>query len=284
MTSITVSRGSESVTMDVYEQAGNLHIARDVGKPESRVYMTGAEAPKASDTRAPMETYTVIGQLVGPGAYADARTLAEDIVLPHSGGTSATLDLSNVSGLSSESVAFIGERPVAFGYPPGQGEWVSVQLQATVVTDTLGGTGGADSGGTPGSGTGPVTLSRGGTSITLSDNIDLERTVGRPANKSRHPSDDDPYVVDRRRAYMDSWDISGLWRSNAATNQSDLLDTIIKPPLKQDALTLDFNGVYGLGSYTVHPVGSQSARVSWLAGETGMNRVETLKLITIDNS
>lgn len=281
MTTVTVSRGSRSVTFEVYERAGSMLVSRDVGKPEGKLYRTGSKAPTFADHRAPIEAYQVVGQLVGPGAYEDARVLAEDIVRPASGGKTATLDLSNVSGLGAETVGFIGDRAVAFGYPPNQGEWVSIQLGAVVVDNTIGGES-VGPAGTPGTGSGPVTISRGGTSLELVKNLDVERRVGRPENTTRHDADDDPYLVDRPRAFSDIFEVSALWNTNAAANQNTLVEQIIKPPLGYGTLTLDFNGTYGLGSYTVAPVDTRSARVSWSAGESGMVRIESLKLMVVE--
>lgn len=277
MTSVTVSRGSRSVTFDVYGTGGSLMVARDTGKPEASLYKTSASTPRFADHRAPMEAYTVVGQLVGSGAYEDARVLAEDIVRPASGGTSATLDLSNISGLDSETVGFLGPRSVALGYPAGQGEWVSLQLQAVVVDNTIGGTSMGDTG-SSGSGSGPVKLDRDGTSITLKKDLDVERKVGRPENTLRHDASDNPYLVDKPRAYSDEFGLRGVWTTNASSEQNTLIEDIVKPPLGYGTLTLDFQGLLGLGSYTVAPVGSKSTRVTWSAGEEGTVRVDGLKL------
>jgi hypothetical protein len=283
MTSVTVSRGSRSVTFDVYESPGGLHIARDVGKPDSRVYRVGRDDPRYVDNRAPLEAYTVVGQLVGDGAYEDARTLAEDIVKAHSGGTNATLDLSAVSGLTSKAVGFTGDRALRLGYPPGQGEWVSLQLTAMVVGNTIGGTTQGDAGSGQSSVTGEVTLSSDSHSVELVNNIDMERRCGRPDNKSRFTAEDEAYIVDRQRASHDEFELSGLWRTDAATTQDTLVENILKPKLGSGSLTLDFNGHYGLGSYQVAAVDPRSARVSWSAGEAGMVRLESLTLTVVDN-
>ncbi|MDX1746343.1 MAG: hypothetical protein R3324_10430, partial [Halobacteriales archaeon] len=245
------------MTFEIYERAGALHVARDVGKPEGSLYRTGGDAPRFTDNRAGLELFTVVGQLTGSGAYADARTLAEDIVRPHSGGTNATLDLSDVVGLGIYDVAFIGEAPVRLGYERGQGEWVSVQLTAARVDNTIGGSTLGDAG-SAGSGSGPVTLARGsGSALTLADNLEMERAVGRPATQLRYDADSLPYAVDRLRAYSDVFTLSGLWRTSAGATQATLVDAILKPRLGYGTLTLDFNGMYGLGSYSVAPVGSR---------------------------
>lgn len=269
------------MTFEVYERAGSLMVARDAGKPQGKLYRTSAQAPTFSDHRAPLEGYTIVGQLVGEGAYEDARVLAEDIVRPAAGGASATLDLSDVSGLGAKQVGFVGDRALSLGYPSNQGEWVSLQLTAVVVDNTIGGTT-QGPGGVGDTGTGPVVISRDGASLSLAKNIDMERQVGRPETTTRHDGDNDPYMVDRPRAFSDVFELSATWNVDAAAKQNQLVEQIVKPPLGFGSMTLNFNGLYGLGTYTVAPVDSRATRVSWSAGEQGMVRVESLKLMVVD--
>lgn len=283
MTEITVTKGGNSVTFEIYEEPAGMLFARDIGKPEARIYRVGREAPRTTDHRAPMESYLVVGQIVGSDAHDDARVLAEDIVGSHSGGNAATLDLSNVSGLESETVTFFGEQALQLHYPPAQPDWVSLQMQASIVRDVIGG-GSVPSASSSTSGSGPVTLTRGGDSITIVNNLDIERRVGLPSTTSRHDSGSDPYAVEPNRAPMRTWEITGMWNTNAATNQNTLVETILKPQLGYGSLTLDFNGIYGLGSYEVASPFAQSARVSWSAGEEGMVWINALKLLEVDNS
>lgn len=282
MTEVSVTRGTRSVTFEVYEQPGQLHIARDVGHPEARVHRTGRDDPRASAHRAPLESYTVIGQTLGFTAHEEARILAEDIVKPHAGGTNASLDLSDVDGLGIEQVAFVGEAPLQLHYPPGQPDWVSLQLQAAVVDNTIGGDT-VGEGGTSATGNGPVTISRGSAGLALVNGLNVKRSVGRPSTKTRHPASEDPYAADRPRASSDVFELSGTWITDAASKQNVLVENLIKPPFGYGTMTLDFNGLYNLGEYTVFPVDPRSARVSWSAGEAGMVHIDTLKLTVVDN-
>lgn len=283
MTSVTLSRGGRSVTFNVYESGGNLHVARDIGKPKATVHRVAQRDPRIADHRSSSKAFTIVGQLVGSSAYADARTIAEDIVKPHSGGQTASLDLSSVSGLSTYDVAFVGGNSLRLGYPPGQGQWVSLQLQAVVANHVTGGdTQGAT--GSTGSGSGPLKLTDGSNSITVSSGLDVERKVGRPGAETRHSSKEDPYVLDPVRSAADEFEISATWTTSASSKQNTLVEDIISPPRGYGTLTLDFQGLYSLGSYTVMPVDAQGARVSWSAGESGTVRIETLKLRVADNS
>lgn len=138
MASCTVSRGTVSVTFQIAERGGSLVIARDVGKPAQRVYPVGGEDPKASDHRSTSDTFTVVGQLTGDAAYADALTLSEQIVKAHSGGTAATLTFTGVPNLGSYDVVFPNDRALSLHYPPGRTNWVSLQLSAPVVGNVIG--------------------------------------------------------------------------------------------------------------------------------------------------
>lgn len=138
MATCTVARGAESVTFDVYGEGGELLIARDVGSPQQRIYEVGTEDPKARDNRSALDAFTVVGQLTGATAHADALTLAEELVKPHSGGTPATLTFADVTNLGEYQVAFPNDRSLELHYPPGRTEWVSLQLAATVVDGAIG--------------------------------------------------------------------------------------------------------------------------------------------------
>jgi hypothetical protein len=194
----------------------------------------------------------------------------------------ATLDLSDVSGLGSYTVEFRGDGPLKLHYPPGQGEWVSIQLQASVVDNVIGGSERGELGDGPVSGDGPVTLARGPHSVLFSEaNLDVLRDVGRPDTTLRHNTGTDPYAVDRPRASSDVFELSGLWTTDAENRVENLVNRIVKPKLGYRTLRLNFNGKYGLGRYNVFPVDTRSCRVSWSAGETGMVRVDTLTLTVV---
>lgn len=138
MATATVSRGTTSVTFDLYEEGGNLLVARDVGKPTADTQPVGREDPRSSDHKSAIDAFTVVGQLVGSSAYADAQTLAESLVKPYSDGTALELDLSAIPSLGIYEVAVSSDRALQLGYEPGKVDWVSLQLSVTVVGSTVG--------------------------------------------------------------------------------------------------------------------------------------------------
>lgn len=138
MATATLSRGTTSVTFNLYEEGNNLLIGRDVGKPEAETTPVGREDPRSSDHKSAIDAFTVVGQLVGGSAYADAKTLSESLVKTYSDGTALELDLSSVTGLGTYEVAVSSDRALQLGYEPGKVDWVSLQLSVTVVGSTVG--------------------------------------------------------------------------------------------------------------------------------------------------
>jgi len=125
------------------------------------------------------------------------------------------------------------------------------------------------------------------TSVTLTNGLDANRQVGRPSAELRKTTAADlPKYLDKTRSASDVFDLSGAFltgtpEEDAHTLRQDLLGT----PLGRDWLTLTFeNGVWGLGTYNVVPVGSRAGRVTYSFGETGIVRVNALTLRRVDNS
>lgn len=133
---------------------------------------------------------------------------------------------------------------------------------------------------------GSITLSRGGTSITLTDGLSVQRSVGRPQSELRPRPGPLPNYTDKQRPASDIWEISGEFTtSTAGEDVRTLQEDILRPPLGRGTLTLTFdNSLFGLGSYDVFPAGSQAGRISYAAGETGYVTVEKITLQVVDNS
>lgn len=138
MATATISRDTTSVTFDLYEEGGNLLVARDVGKPTAGTQPVGREDPRSSDHKSAIDGFTVVGQLVGSSAHADAKTLAEDLVKPYSDGVALELDLSAIPSLGTYEISVSSDRALQLGYEPGRVDWVSLQLTVSVVGSTVG--------------------------------------------------------------------------------------------------------------------------------------------------
>jgi len=129
-----------------------------------------------------------------------------------------------------------------------------------------------------------ITISRGSTSVELWGELELDRETGRPASQIRGRPGPLPDYIDKDRAASDVFKLSGTFTTSASTNAKTLVEDIIRPPLGRGSITLDFNGVFGLGSYSVFPDGSRAARTSIAGGEKGVVHLDTLKLRTVNNS
>lgn len=134
-----------------------------------------------------------------------------------------------------------------------------------------------------------ITLTRpGGSSVTLTDDLEVSRAVGRPQASIKPTPDARGRYRDPPKPARDVFEISGEFTTGTpAQDATTLQEDIILPPLGDTALTLTFeNGLYGYASdFDVFPLpGDQSARVSWAMGQTGQVRVDTLSLRVVDNS
>lgn len=139
MASATLSRGSTSVTFDIYQEGANLAIARDIGKPQQQFKTVSREDPRSQDQLSAIDQLTVLGILLGADAYSQAQTLVDDLIKPHSGGQPLQLDLTAVSGYDSIfEVGIPSDTAVQLDYQPGTKNRVDIQLSVTVVSSTIG--------------------------------------------------------------------------------------------------------------------------------------------------
>lgn len=124
-----------------------------------------------------------------------------------------------------------------------------------------------------------VTIRRNGTAVTLQHNLTLTRTVSRPNANLRERPTGLPEFEDRRKSAFDEWELTALVTNMADANT--LRDDIIAPRLGVSPLELDFDGLYGLGTYDVFPPGAQSLRISRRTGERDILRINPLTLRTV---
>jgi len=132
-----------------------------------------------------------------------------------------------------------------------------------------------------------IKLDRNGTSITLRTNLAVQRAAGRPnAELQETAAEDRPKYIDKVRPASDVFTISGVFFTGTPeADAKTLIEDILLPPLGRSGLTLTFeNGLFGLGSFTVAPSGTQAGRVAYSAGETGVVSVANLELRVVDNS
>ncbi len=132
-------RGSTQIEFEIYQENGGLAFARDVGKPRQRFHAVSAANPISRDHWSAIETWTVLGMLIGPGSYSRAKNLVENLIKPHSQGVPLILDMTSVPGVDVEvEVAVPQSTSCMLDYQPGIKDRVDLQLTLPLVFDTQG--------------------------------------------------------------------------------------------------------------------------------------------------
>jgi len=286
MVTASLSRGSTSVDFELNQSAGGTPtIVQAISKPQQKLPSVSVVDPRVSDQFASVETFVLRGYIDGDTAYQDARSLAEELIKPHSGGTGLSLDLSNADGFGTYTVAPAGENACELEYLPGQRNWIPVSLNLTRVDETIGGASSEPinvSSATP-QGGGSVTLRNPNTgdSVDILHNLSITRTVGRP-NTTIRPDTSDVVYIDKIRSAYDEWGIEGVLEGQNARRDSEILMDILSEPTGRDALSLRFNNnIYALSNKTVVASGSQAGRRVIGASEPDMVRVNNISLRTV---
>ena len=284
---------SKSLTFPIASSNGTPLFSVDVGKPELNFYTHGELQPRFLDTRSGIETYSITTQFVGPSAYQDAITLAD--IIKSRQGANGTLTFS-VSGDNLPNVYPTSPVTVAPGagqagalsltYPPGTKNVVTVDLGLSRVNDVRGvanqeAVTPTNEGSTDGDGNtvrGPLILTDGTTTVDMTENVEITREVGRPNSTVRSAVSEYPNYIDQRKTASDTFSIQFRMFKNAQTKVVDLASNLIQPQLGREPLTLNFQGLYGMGSFNVVPNGSQALRYQRTAGSKDIENIPTVSL------
>ena len=281
---ITHNGLGESLTFPVMEESGSPLFSVDIGKPELNIYENGELQPRFLDTRSLIENYSITSQLTGQNAYSNAIQLA-DIIKSRTGdnGTlTVELNGTNIPDAYPTSPTVVApaaeqERAVEFTYSPGRKNVVDVEAQFTRIGNVNGNANQAAT--TPtATGNGPITISGGGTTVELFEDIAITRTVGRPNSTIRGTTRTYPNYTDHRKTAYDAFDIAFQLYENGPAKVVNIARDILGAPLGRDSLTLDFQGLFGLGSFNVIPDGSQAFRYQRIAGQKDIENAPTLTL------
>jgi len=281
---ITHNGLGESLSFPVMEESGSPLFSVDIGKPELNIYENGELQPRFLDTRSLIENYSITSQLTGENAYSNAIQLADIIKSRTGDGGTLTVELNGTNipdayptTPTTVAPAAEQERAVEFTYSPGRKNVVDVEAQFTRVGNVNGNTNQEAT--TPTAiGNGPITISDGTTTVELFEDIAITRTVGRPNSTIRGTTRIYPNYTDHRKTAYDAFDIAFQLYENGPAKVVDLANEILGAPLGRDSLTLDFQGLFGLGSFNVIPDGSQAFRFQRTAGQKDVENVPTLTL------
>jgi len=276
---------NESLTFPIMEESGTPLFSVDIGKPQLNIYdSSGGLNPRFRDTRSGLENYTVTTQFRGANAYADAIQLADIIKSSQNENNKIEFslngtDIPSAYPTSATTVAPAAEQEQALQltYAPGRRNVVDVELTLTRVGDVNGQA--VQQATTPTtSGNGPVQLTNGTDSVNMDKDIVITRTVGRPNTSVRSSPKQQPRLTDPRKTAYDAFDIEFQLTDNAQTKVVNLARNLIQPQLGVSPLTLDFQGLFGMGAFDVIPSGSQSLRYQRIAGQKSIENTPTLSL------
>ena len=138
MTTATLSRGSETVTIHIKDSSDKPVLLRDVGKPNMIVHeKVGHDDPIVADQWSGLDAFTVFGELSGPERYSEANTLAS-LVKSHYDTNALYLDLGELyPTLGTFEVGVTESEALSIDYTPGQ-DWVEIKLTCFRVSATAG--------------------------------------------------------------------------------------------------------------------------------------------------
>ncbi|WLW38117.1 hypothetical protein [Halorubrum tailed virus BLv36] len=280
---LTHNGRNDSLTFPILTESGTPQFSIDIGKPEVDIYEHGELQPRFNDTRSGLENYSITSQLRGASAYDDAILLAD--MIKSRQGNNEELEL-NVSGTNLDgyptSPVFVApaaeqEEAISLTYAPGRTNVVDVEGSFTRVNQVRG-TANQNASTPTDSGSGPITLSDGTDTVELTEDIVVTRSVGRPNSPIRSTPRTHPNYTDQRKSAYDAFDIQFQMFDSGPSKAFTLARNLIQPQLGRSSLTLDFNGLFNLGSFNVIPSGSQAFRFQRIAGQKDVENAPTLSL------
>ena len=288
---LTHNGRNDSLTFPILTESGTPQFNIDIGKPELNIYEHGELQPRFNDTRSGLENYSITSQLRGSSAYDDAILLADMIKSRQGNGEELELNVSgtNLDGYPTSPVfvapAAEQQEAISLTYAPGRTNVVDVEGSFTRVNQVRG-TANQNASTPTDSGEevdgeivrGPITLSNGTDTVELTEDIVVTRSVGRPNSPIRTSPRQHPNYTDQRKSAYDAFDIQFQMFDSGPGKAFTLARNLIQPQLGRSSLTLDFNGLFNLGSFNVVPSGSQAFRFQRLAGQKDVENAPTLSL------
>jgi len=286
MVNLTLSRGGTSVTIPLIEEGGTPLFSIDYGKPEARVHGSGgAKHPRVNDQYAPNINYVFQGIFVND-AFSRATKLA-DLMQEDPNGTPMTLetpygDLPDTIDVATQPV----DNALSLTYPMGTEDYVSFTGRLTEIDELQGGASRSFTTPTK-AGSGPVQLQfdsdTGEKTIDLTVDIQVTREIGRPNDVIRRDSNSEAgRYYPKRKVTNDLFSLELQFIETTVTKLQQIRTDIFKSRTGRGGISLDFQGQYGLGEFSVLPVGSGPVRVTRLAGRNNVAQLPTLEFRRIE--
>ena len=267
MVAVTLSRNGTSIDVPLQEEAGEQLIATSFGNPETQVRKSGGSLnPRVQDQWSGLQNFSLVGKLFD---YQTSHDLADLIKSASTDPLTLEIPLDEYPDSVTVAPAAGQEQAISLEYPAGRKNLIDVQLSLTRVSDVFGSL--SQQATTPtASGNGPVQLKIGSTTVDLpSTDLSVERTVGRPNDVTRRQTNtQDPRYEVKPKVTFDQFNLSFQTVEDIPATLNSITDNVFRQNLGRTGLTLDFNGLLGLGSMPVIPTpGSSPFRQVHQAGK-----------------
>jgi len=283
----TLTRGDTTLTLPLIEEASEMVVTRDIGKPNQQIQLTGGLNPRAIDQRSGTVEYTLLGRYTNTQqfdpenedtrktCYVEAIQLA-DFIKSGSNGETITLDINMPEYDTAQVVPQAEqEQALTLEYIPGAPGQVLVNLGLSTV-DRVNGQVPQKAETPTAQGNGPIQLRGPSRSVNLVQDVEVIRSVGRPNSKLETDFNTLPYLRDRFKSTFDAFELA-FQSSDPSGTIRDIAD-MFSQQLASENLILDFQGIYGMGAFNVVPEGSQALRHIRTTGVEGHGSVPTINL------
>ena len=264
----TLSRGSTSIDIPLQEEGGEILVSSSFGKPEVDIRNSGGTLdPRTSDRFSGLQNFELLGKLFD---YETTHDLADLI----KSASTDPLQLTIPSDVYEDEITVCpsagSDSALGLNYPAGRKEIVDVSLTLTRVDPNVQGVGvdGQQAETPRASGSGPIEIQIGSTTVELpTSDLSLERSVGRPNDVvRRRPRQADPAYLVKPKVTSDVFGFSFETVENIPATLNAITENIFREQLGRGGVTIDFNGVLGLGAIEAIPVGSSPFRQVHQAG------------------
>ena len=271
----TLTRGNDSIEIPLQEEGGEILVSSTFGKPEVDIRQSGGTLnPRSQDQFSGLQNFEIAGKLFD---YDTSHDLADLI----KSASTESLELTIPSDLYEDDITVCpsagSDSALGLSYPAGRRNIVDVSLTLTRVGLVQGV--GEQQAQTPrASGNGPVQIRIGSTSVDLpTAGLSLERSVGRPNDVvRRRPRQADPRYQVKPKVTSDVFTFAFETLDNIPETLNAITENIFRDQLGRGGVTIDFNGILGLGAIEAIPVGSSPFRQVHQAGR-GWVTVPTLE-------
>lgn len=262
----TLSRGGTSIDIRLVEESGEILLSSSFGKPEVQVRESGGTlSPRINDRWSGLQNFQLVGKLYD---YQTSHDLAD--LIKSASTDPLTLSISSDVYPDTVTVAPAAgqDGALSMSYPAGRRDLVDVTLSLTRVGDVVG-IGNQPASTPTATGTGPVEVRVGSRTVELpTADLSVERDVGRPNDAVRRvPSQPDPRYEVKNKVTNDVFTFSFETLANIPETLNKLTDNIFRDQLGRSGVTVDFNGVLGLGEIEAIPTGSSPFRQVHQAGQ-----------------